>query len=389
MPANPLADGSLQLIATAATGIEAIVAREVHALGYPDTHIGPGSVTIDGVGIDAIPRLNLWLRSADRVKLVVGSFEVRSFEALFDVTRALPWAEIIPRDAEFPVIGRSIKSQLASVSDCQAIVKKAVVEALRERYRDVHWFTETGALYRIEVALRDDRATLTLDTSGEGLHKRGYRTLGGTAPLRETLAATLVQLSYWRPERALVDLFCGSGTIPIEAALIGRNLAPGLHRRFAAMDWPWVDQHRWAIARAEAMDRARRDQALDIQGSDIDPKVIAFAEANAAAAGVASGIAFKQMRATDFSARADFGVAIANPPYGERMGADAELEQLYRNLGRLFRHLPTWSHYWLSGHPRFEKCFGRPADRRRKLFNAGIPAQYYQYLGPSPPREQG
>ncbi|MEO8084104.1 MAG: class I SAM-dependent RNA methyltransferase [Ardenticatenales bacterium] len=379
----------MALIATAAAGLEAVVAREVHALGYPTTHTVVGGVRIDDASVADIPRLNLNLRSADRVRLVVGSFQATTFDALFEGTRALPWADLLPRDAVFPVDGRSVKSQLSSVPDCQAIVKRAVVEALRGAYGPVERFPETGNLYRIEVALRENTAILSLDTSGDGLHKRGYRAAAGGAPLRETLAAALVLLSYWHPDRPLVDLFCGSGTIPIEAALIGRNVAPGLRRRFAAEAWPAVGRSAWDAARQEAMDRADWDRPLDIIGSDLDPKMVALATANAATTGVASGLRFKQRRATDFHPRQDYGVIVSNPPYGERDGDFESVARLHHDLRRALAPYPTWSHYWLSGHPEFERTFGRTADRRRKLYNAGIRCQYYQYYGPPPPRGVG
>ncbi len=265
----------MPLIAAAAAGLEAVVARELHALGYRATQSFGGGVRVDDAGLADIPRLNYNLRSADRVRLVVGTFGATSFDALFEGTRALPWADLLPRDAAFPVDGRSVKSQLGSVPDCQAIAKRAVVESLRAAYGPVERFAETGHLYRIEVALREDVAVLSLDTSGDGLHKRGYRAAAGGAPLRETLAAALVLLSYWAPDRPLVDLFCGAGTIPIEAALIGRAIAPGLRRRFAAMTWPAVGRAAWDAAHQEAQDRAMWDRPLDIAGSDHDPKMVA------------------------------------------------------------------------------------------------------------------
>lgn len=376
----------MTLLATAAGGLEGVVARELQGLGYRATHSIAGGVRVDDATAADIPRLNYNLRSAERVRWVVGSFRATTFDALFEGTRALPWADILPEDAAFPVDGRSVKSQLGSVPDCQAIVKRAVVEALRGRYGAVERFPETGELYRIEVALREDGAVLSLDTSGDGLHKRGYRALAGSAPLRETLAAALVLLSYWQPDRPLVDLFCGAGTIPIEAALLGRAIAPGLRRRFAAMAWPAVGQAAWDAAREEALARAAWDRPLDITGSDLNPDMVALAQANATALGLSAGLRFKQMRATDFRAHADYGVIISNPPYGERDGDFESVARLYRDLGQTLAPCRTWSHYWLTGHPDFERNFGRTADRRRKLYNAGIACQYYQYFGPPPPR---
>jgi putative N6-adenine-specific DNA methylase len=376
----------MKLIASAAAGLEAIVARELRELGYANTRNLVGGVEVDGAEAADIARLNLWLRTSDRVKLVVGRFEARSFESLFDQTFALDWSELLPPDARFPVSGRSYKSQLGSVPDCQAIVKKAIVESLKRRHGGIDWFGETGASFAIEVALREDEATLSIDCSGEGLHKRGYRRHAGEAPLRETLAAALVQFSFWNADRPLVDLFCGSGTIPIEAAMIGRRIAPGLGRAFASMDWSWIGTKAWDAARDEAMDEANWDGPLDIQGSDLDPSMVEIATANAQAAGLDESIVFKQMRATDFGAGVDHGVIISNPPYGERSGDAKAAAALYRELGKMMAKSPTWSHYWLSGHPAFEAAFGKKADRRRKLYNAGISCQYFQYYGPPPPR---
>ena len=375
----------MKLIATTAMGLEAVVGRELEQLGYQDRKASDGRVTLEASPLD-IPRLNLWLRSAGRVKIEVGSFEATSFDALFEGVKALPWAELLPEDAEFPVLGRSVKSALFSVRDCQAISKKAIVEAMRIAHPSREWFEEDGALYRIEVEMRNDQATLTLDTSGEGLHKRGYRAEASQAPLRETIAAALVQLSFWNSSRSLIDLFCGSGTIPIEAALIGRNIAPGRKREFVSEAWPWIGAEAWKRARQEADDLAQRDGSLDIQGRDLDPRMVELSARNADLAGVGDATRFTQMRATDFLPSPDYGVAISNPPYGQRMGEADEVEALYAAMGRIFKAHPTWTHYWLSGHERFEQAFGMRADRRRKLFNAGIAAQYYQYYGPPPPR---
>jgi putative N6-adenine-specific DNA methylase len=376
--------GKITLIATAAMGVESIVADEVRNLGY-DCTVENGKVTFEADEL-AICRANLWLRTADRVKLKVGEFKATSFEELFEKTKALNWADFIPANAEFPVIGKSVKSKLFSVSDCQAIVKKAVVESLKQHYR-VSWFEETGPLYRIEVALHKDIATLTIDTSGVGLHKRGYRVGQGEAPLKETLAAALIKLTNWTPDRPFVDPFCGSGTIPIEAALIGQNIAPGFNRDFVSEQWDWIGKRKWEQARQEVEDLANYDQPLEIYGFDIDHRMVNIAKENALEAGLADLITLKQMQVKDFSLKQPYGVIVGNPPYGERLGERKEVEKMYEEMGRTFAKLDTWSIYILTSHKEFEKYYGKPATKRRKLFNGFIETQYYQYWGPRPPKK--
>lgn len=373
-----------ELIATAAFGLEAVVARELKALGYANQTVEDGRVrfTADAT---AIARCNLWLRSADRVLLQVGEFSATDFGQLFDHTRRLPWEQWLNPDAQFPVRGRSVKSQLHSVPDCQRIVKKAIVERLKQTYRR-DWFDETGPLYSIEVSLLKDRVSLTIDTSGRGLHKRGYRRLVGAAPLKETLAAALVQLSYWNERRQLVDPCCGSGTIPIEAALIGKNTAPGINRTFSAESWPQLPATAWEEARTEAADVETRPLEYRIVGTDTDHRMLNLARQHASAAGVEGAIHFQQLPLAEFTTSRKYGCVITNPPYGERLGDRQEAEALYRTMGRLFSALESWSIYVLTAHPRFEKLYGRQADRRRKLYNARIPCTYYQFNGPRPPR---
>lgn len=376
----------ITLIATAAMGIEALVAKEVRDLGYENVTVDNGKVTIEA-DESAICRTNLWLRTADRVKLKIGEFKATTFDELFEKTKALPWGDFIPEEGEFPVIGKSHKSKLFSVSDCQAIVKKAVVEKLKHHYKRTTWFEENGPLYRIEVALLKDIVTLTIDTSGIGLHKRGYRAEQGIAPLKETLAATLVLLTNWHPDRPFVDPFCGSGTIPIEAALIGQNIAPGFNREFASQDWHWIRQENWDKAFEEAEDLARYDQPLDISGSDIDHKMIEIARGNALEAGLSDVINFKQMQVRDFTTKKEYGVIVGNPPYGERLGEKEEVEQMYREMGQAFAPYDTWSIYMLTSHPDFEKVYGKEATKKRKLFNGFIQTNYYQYWGKRPPKK--
>lgn len=372
--------GYLPLIATAAFGLEGVVARELKDLGYESQEVENGRVLF-AADLAAIPRLNLWLRTADRLQLLVGEFTAGSFDELFEKTKALDWENWIPLDGEFPVTGKSVKSKLYSVSDCQAIVKKAVVERLKQKHR-VQWFQETGPRYPIQVSLLKDRAALTIDTSGPGLHKRGYRSRGGPAPLKETLAAALVLLSHWRPQRLLLDPFCGSGTILIEAAMIGDNIAPGLTRSFAAENWPQLSAL-WREARREAS-AAIEDNPLKLQGSDIDDGAVALARANADNAGVGDKIHFQRRELAQVSSATKYGCLITNPPYGERL--EAATAQLYREMGRVFAPWDTWSIYVLTNQRDFEKHFGREAAKKRKLYNGRIECNYYQYIGPPPPR---
>ncbi len=375
----------IQLIATAAFGLEAVVAREVKNLGYEEVMVENGRVTFQG-DLSAICRGNLWLRSADRVLVKLGEFKALTFDELFEKTKALPWEQWIPEDGEFPVEGKSVRSKLSSVPDCQAIVKKAVVEKMKQKY-EREWFDETAGKYRIEVALLNDMATLTIDTSGAGLHKRGYRTLSNRAPLKETLAAGLIQLSYWNADRVLIDPFCGSGTIPIEAALIGKNIAPGMNRSFVSEEWPVIPRELWREARKETHDLAKFDQPLRIYGSDIDGEALKLARYHIEEAQLDEDIHVQKLSVTELRSRFDYGCIICNPPYGERLGEQREVADLYRQMGKVFSNLDTWSHYIITSHPEFEALYGKKAGRRRKLYNGRIECTYYQYPGPRPPRD--
>ncbi|MGF7186755.1 putative N6-adenine-specific DNA methylase [Desulfitispora alkaliphila] len=376
----------VQLIATATFGLEAIVAQEVKDLGYEDVEVENGKVTFTADWM-AVCRTNLWLRTADRVRLKVGSFKATTFDELFEKTKALPWAEIIPENAQFPVEGKSIKSELFSVPDCQAIVKKAVVESMKKKY-SVQWFEEKGPLYKIEVALLKDEVTLTIDTTGPGLHKRGYRELTSEAPLKETLAAALIILSRWHPDTTLIDPFCGSGTIPIEAALIGQNIAPGMNREFVAEEWPNISKQMWQEARRETHDLAQYDRELDIRGTDIDEKVLKLARCNAEEAMVDQLVHLQQMPMSELQTKKKYGKIICNPPYGERLGEKEEVDRLYREMGKVFTKLDTWSYYIITSHPEFEALFGKQASKKRKLYNGRIKVDYYQYFGPRPPKSK-
>lgn len=373
------------LMATSPMGLEAIVAQELKDLGYT-TKIDNGRVVFEGT-LQDIVRCNLWLRTADRVLVKMGEFKARTFDELFEGTKALPWADWIVEHGEFPVEGKSNKSQLESVPACQGIVKKAVVENLKEAYKR-EWFEENGPRYRIEVSLRDDIATLTLDTTGPSLHKRGYRKLVTEAPIKETMAAAMVLLSRWKPDRPLYDPFCGSGTILVEAALIGLNMAPGLHRSFPSEHWPIIANTVWADERDTAYDAIRDDVELNIAGSDIDPKAIEVAEAALRGAGLKHAVKLSVEPLIKAKPQGDYGVIITNPPYGERLGDQQEAEVAARQLGGLAKQLPTWSFFAISPAKTFEHHFERKCDKKRKLYNGRIECQYYQFYGPLPPRKK-
>jgi len=372
----------MDLIATSAFGLEAVVSREIVAMGYESRIIQPGRILFEG-DENAICQANIWLRGAERVLVRLGAFEAVDFGQLFDRTFALPWEEWVPPDAEFPVKGRSIKSQLSSVPACQKIVKKAIVEKLKKAH-GVDRLDETGPRVTIEVALLEDLATLTIDTSGTGLHKRGYRTLSGPAPLRETLAAAMVMLSFWQPDRQLIDPFCGTGTIPIEVAMIGRNIAPGLNRSFAAEAWPRIESKLWETTRGQARRSIQPELPLRIIGTDADEKVLSLARYHAKKAGVEKDIHFQCCDFTQLTSKKQFGCVICNPPYGERIGEQTDVQKIYTSIPDVLRRLQTWSHYILTSNPNFEQLVGQKADRRRKLYNGRIECTYFQFYGPKP-----
>jgi 23S rRNA (guanine2445-N2)-methyltransferase / 23S rRNA (guanine2069-N7)-methyltransferase len=373
---------TLKLIATTAFGLEAITRRELANLGYEGHITGPGWIRFDG-DFAAICRTNLWLRTADRILVEVKSFHAEDFDTLFETTKAIDWDAWLAADASFPVSGRSIKSQLSSVPACQRAVKKAIVESLCRGHGTAN-LPETGPLYKIEVALLKNLVTLTIDTTGPSLHKRGYRRRAAQAPLKETLAAALVLLSFWKPDRPFIDPFCGSGTIPIEAALIGRNLAPGLQRTFAAEAWPNLPDSRWHEARVEARDKVSPTFPERLIGTDIDSWVLQAARDNAEQAGVSDQIHFQMKPFAQLTSKRQFGCVVTNPPYGQRIGEQEELLSLYRSIPEVLRKIPTWSHFVLTAYPDFESLIQRPADRRRKLYNGRIECTYYQFHGPRP-----
>ena len=372
------------LIATAAAGIEALVGKELRNLGI-DCQVENGRARFKG-NLETIATANLWLRTADRVKIIVGEFDAFTFDELFEKVKAIAWEDYLPMDAEFPVAGRSIKSKLYSVPDCQSITKKAIVERLREVYHRPARvpLPETGALFQLEVALLKDHVVLTLDTTGPSLFKRGYRLEKGGAPLKENMAAALVMLTNWRKDRPFYDPVCGSGTLCIEAALIGHNIAPGFNRDFACEAWDWFDAAVFDKVRSAAADY---DIELDIAGSDINGRMIEIAQANAEEIGLGDSIQFKQQAVKDFKTEKDYGVIVANPPYGERLGEEEQVRVLYREMGEVFRPLKTWSKYILTSDLAFEEFYGAKATKKRKLYNGAIRTDLFQYWGERPPRK--
>jgi putative N6-adenine-specific DNA methylase len=376
---------AITLIATTAFGLESVVKREVAALGFENIRVQEGRVVFDADLTD-IPRANLWLRSADRVLLKMGEFEARTFDDLFEGVRALPWENWITSDGQFTVLGKGVRSQLGSFRAIQSITKKAVAERLKDAYH-VGWLEETGPAFTVRASLLKDVATLTLDTSGAGLHKRGYRAHTGVAPLKETLAAALVQLSFWRPDRLLIDPMCGSGTILIEAAMIGRNMAPGLRRSFASEEWPAVPASSWHLAREEARAAILPAGEMRIFGYDVDEDAIAGARVNAKRAGVGKDIVFEPKDIHDLWIDQQYGIVISNFPYGVKLLDFKELNDIYISFHKTFRKKKGWSIYVLTADKMFPRYFKRSRpDRVRKLFNANIEVNYYQYYGERPPR---
>lgn len=375
----------LRLQATTTFGLEAVVKREVEKLGFENIVVSDGYVEFDS-DLRGIAKANLWLHSADKILIVMNRFEANTFEELFQGTNSISWEKIIPADAKFIITGKSFKSQLSSVPACQSIVEKAVIKKLQTRY-DISHFKKTGDEYTIQVALLKNIATITLNTSGASLHKRGYRHGQVIAPLKETMAAALVQLSYWRKDRIFLDPCCGSGTIPIEAAMIGRNIAPGLSRKFAAENWEFIPKEIWQEERKNAYNAIDYDVELEIYASDINAHAIEMAKDNAENAGVDDCIIFSQTPFNKLKLPGDYGVCVSNPPYAERMGNLADVERLYRDMGALFKKNKTWSTYFITSHEGFEKLYGRKADKKRKLFNGNVKTDYYQYFGEKPPKK--
>ena len=358
-------------------GLEGPISDELKRLDMANVTAENGRVYFTGDD-NAVASANINLRIGERVLVELGRFKAETFEELFQGVKAIRWEDIIPRDGSFPVKGYSLNSKLFSVSDCQKIIKKAIVERLKSVY-GIEWFPETAESYQVQFSIMKDNVSICLDTSGEGLHKRGYRPAHNAAPLKETMAAAMVKLSRYRGRDDFADPFCGSGTIPIEAALIARNIAPGINRSFSAMNWRIFDRRIWAQARDAARDREFHGN-YNIVGSDIDPKAIAIARENAERAGVADVIRFEVADAAAFDRRTERGVIVTNPPYGERIMEKEQAEQLYRSFGEAYRKTANWQLYLLSSHTEFERCFGRTADKKRKLYNGMIKCDLFMYL---------
>ena len=377
-----------ELLAPCHFGLEAVLKREILELGYEISQVEDGKVTFIGDD-DAICRANVFLRTAERVLIKVGSFTATTFEELFQGTKAIRWEEYIPRDGKFWVAkASSIKSKLFSPSDIQSIMKKAMVERLKQSY-GLSWFEETGSRYPLRVSLYKDVVTVGLDTSGDSLHKRGYRTLSSRAPITETLAAALLMLTPWRGDRVLVDPFCGSGTFPIEAAMMAANMAPGMGRTFLSEGWENIIPGRyWQEVREEAADLLDREIKTDIQGYDIDGEIIKAARVNAKRAGVGSLIHFQQRPVKELSHPKKYGFLIMNPPYGERLEEKENLPALYKEIGDRFAVLDSWSAYVITAYEDVERCMGRKADKNRKIYNGMMKTYFYQFLGPKPPRKK-
>lgn len=376
----------MELIAPCHFGLEAVLKREIQDLGYEIAEVEDGRVTFYG-DADAVCRANIFLRTAERVLLKVGSFRAVTFEELFDKTKELPWEEYIPKNGKFWVAkAASVKSKLFSTSDIQSIMKKAMVRRMQERYR-VEWFPEDGAAYPVRVFLMKDIVTVGIDTTGVSLHKRGYREMSGKAPITETLAAALIMLTPWRKDRILVDPFCGSGTFPIEAAMMAANIAPGMNRSFLSEEWDnLITKKNWYDVIDEANDMITDDVEVDIQGYDVDPSVIKIARRNAREAGVDHMIHFQERDVKDLNHPKKYGFVITNPPYGERLEDKKDLPDLYRAFGESFRRMDAWSAYMITSYEDAERYFGRKADKNRKIYNGMLKTYYYQFLGPKPPK---
>ena len=379
---------TFELIVPCHFGLEAVMKKEILDLGYEVSQVEDGRVTFIG-DAEAICRANIFLRTTERVLLKVGSFHAETFEDLFQGTRAIPWEEYLPKDAKFWVAkASSIKSKLFSPSDIQSIMKKAMVERMKKAY-GIDWFPENGASFPLRVFLHKDTVTVALDTTGESLHKRGYRTLTSKAPITETLAAALIMLTPWKSDRILVDPFCGSGTFPIEAAMIAANMAPGMNREFLSEDWKHLIPRKcWYDAMDEANDLVDLSVQTDIQGYDIDGDIVRAARANAKAAGVDELIHFQQRSVSDLSHPKKYGFLITNPPYGGRIEDKKNLPELYKTIGERFAALDSWSAYIITAYEDTERYFGRKADKNRKIYNGMMKTYFYQFLGPKPPRKR-
>ncbi len=377
-----------ELVVPCHFGLEAVLKKEIYDLGYEIQEVSDGRVSFIG-DAEAICRANIFLRTAERVLIQVGKFKAATFEELFQGIKSLPWEAYIPADGRFWVKkASSVKSKLFSPSDIQSVAKKAMVERMKQHY-DTEWFSEDGAPYPVRIFLLKDEVTVTLDTSGDSLHKRGYRTMTSRAPLTETLAAALLLLTPWRPERILVDPFCGSGTFPIEAAMIAAGIAPGANRTFTAEQWTNViDRQLWYECVKEAEEAVNTDIQVDIQGYDIDPEVIRAARENAKRAGVEQLIHFQQRPVAELRHPKKYGFLVTNPPYGERLEEKSALPALYGQIGEAYRGLDSWSMFLITGYEDAERYIGRKADKNRKIYNGMLKTYFYQFMGPKPPKRR-
>ncbi len=378
----------MEWIAPCHFGLESVLKREIQDLGYEIVQVEDGRVTFAG-GMDAVCRGNIFLRTAERILLKVGNFRAETFEELFERTKEIPWEEYIPQDGKFWVTkAASVKSRLFSPSDIQSIMKKAMVERLKIRYR-IQWFPETGSSYPVRVFLMKDVVTVGLDTTGTSLHKRGYRPVAGKAPIAENLAAALIMLTPWKRDRILIDPFCGSGTFPIEAAMMAANIAPGMNRSFTAESWTnLIPKKSWYEAVNEAQDMIDDNIEADIQGYDADGEVLRAARRNAEEAGVSHLIHFQQREVKDLSHPKKYGFIITNPPYGERLEEKETLPRIYKEFGDAFRKLDSWSAYMITSYDDAERYFGKKSDKNRKIYNGMIRTYFYQFSGPKPPRQK-
>ena len=378
----------MEWIAPCHFGLESVLKREIQDLGYEIVQVEDGRVTFAG-GMDAVCRGNIFLRTAERILLKVGSFRAETFEELFERTKEIPWEEYIPQDGKFWVTKEaSVNSRLFSPSDIQSIMKKAMVERLKTRYR-IQWFPETGSSYPVRVFLMKDVVTVGLDTTGTSLHKRGYRPVAGKAPIAENLAAALIMLTPWKRDRILIDPFCGSGTFPIEAAMMAANIAPGMNRSFTAESWTnLIPKKSWYEAVNEAQDMIDDNIEADIQGYDADGEVLRAARRNAEEAGVSHLIHFQQREVRNLSHPKKYGFLITNPPYGERLEEKETLPRIYKEFGDAFRKLDSWSAYMITSYDDAERYFGKKSDKNRKIYNGMIRTYFYQFSGPKPPRQK-
>ena len=370
-------------------GLEAVLKRELTDLGLAIDRVEDGRVFFSGDALLSCARANVFLRTAERVLLLAGEFKAYTFDELFEKTKALPWEEYIPKDGKFWVTkATSVNSKLFSPSDIQSIMKKAMVERMKSAY-GLSWFPETGDPYPVRVSINKDTVTVGIDTSGDSLHKRGYRKFTAKAPITETLAAALIMLTPWRGDRILVDPFCGSGTFPIEAAMIAAGIAPGVNREFTADRWSHLFPKKcWYEAADEAMSMEKQDIETEIQGSDIDGEVLKAARENARLAGVEELIHFQRRPVSELSHPKKYGFIITNPPYGERIAEKEELPEIYRTFGERFRELDSWSCYMITAYEDAEKDFGRKADKNRKIYNGMMKTRFYSFMGPKPPKRK-